>query len=127
MADPYGALCFASYFRYCHRGIEEFLRWLGLPPEEFFRNQKEGFGLPVVGASCEFLKPVKYGEQLRLLVSLLKVREKALTFGFLFRRAEGEEAVAKAQATMVAIDGNWKSRPLPERFTSALAGGEGQR
>ena len=50
--DPYGIVYFVSYFRYCHRGIEEFLRSLGLPPEETFRNVKEGFGLPIVEANA---------------------------------------------------------------------------
>jgi len=30
--DPYGIVYFVSYFRYCHRAIEEFLRACGLPP-----------------------------------------------------------------------------------------------
>jgi acyl-CoA thioester hydrolase len=119
--DPYGVVYFASYFRYCHHGIEEFLRRLGLPPHELFRNQEEGFGLPVVGASCDFYRPVKYGEHLRLLVSILKAKEKALTFRFLFCRKEQDELVAKGEATIVAIDKNWKSRPLPERLTTAVA------
>jgi acyl-CoA thioester hydrolase len=118
--DPYGVVYFASYFRYCHHGIEEFLRSLGLPPQELFRNQEEGFGLPVVGASCDFCKPVKYGEQILLAVSILNVKEKALTFRFLFHRKEKDELVARGQATIVAIDKNWKSRPLPDRLTAAL-------
>jgi len=36
---PYGIVYFVSYFRYCHRGIEEFLRNLGLAPENTFRNR----------------------------------------------------------------------------------------
>ncbi len=36
--DPYGIVYFVSYFRYCHQAIEEFLRAVGLPPEETFKN-----------------------------------------------------------------------------------------
>jgi acyl-CoA thioester hydrolase len=119
--DPYGVVYFASYFRYCHHGIEQLLRHLGLPPHELFRNQEEGFGLPVVGASCDFYRPVKYGEDLRLEVSVLKAKGKALTFLFQFFRNEKDELVAKGQATIVAIDRSWKSRMLPDRLTCALA------
>ena len=56
--DPYGVVYFASYFRYCHHGIEEFLKHHGLIPSEVFRNRAEGFGLPIVSARCDFLRPV---------------------------------------------------------------------
>ena len=36
--DPYGIVYFVSYFRYCHRAIEEFLRACDLAPEETFKN-----------------------------------------------------------------------------------------
>ena len=120
--DPYGVVYFASYFRYCHHGIEEFLRHVGLPPDEFFRNQEEGFGLPVVGAACDFLRPVKYGDELRLSVSVAKLKDKAITFGFQFYYAGTDQLVARGEATIVAIDPGWKARFLPERLRDAVAG-----
>ena len=120
--DPYGVVYFVSYFRYCHHGIEEFLRQLGLPPHQLFRNQEEGFGLPIVGAACDFYRPVKYGDELRLLVSVEKIKEKALTLGFRFYYKDQTELVAKGQATLVAIDRTWKSRPLPAKLQEALDG-----
>ena len=119
--DPYGVVYFASYFRYCHHGIEEFFRCLGLRPQELFRNQEEGFGLPIVGASCDFLKPIWYGDPLRLAVFVIHAKSKALTFGFHFYHAEKGELVAKGQATIVAIDKNWQSRGLPVQLKEALS------
>ena len=119
--DPYGVVYFASYFRYCHHGIEEFLRHVGLPPATVFRNQEEGFGLPVVGATCDFYRPVWYGETMVLLVSVLKVSNRAVTFGFRFHRPGKEELLAMGQATVVAIGSDWLSRALPERVREAVA------
>lgn len=118
--DPYGVVYFASYFRYCHHGIEEFLRTVGLPPHEQFRNQEEGYGLPVVGAACDFLRPMKYGDMLRLEVSVARVKEKAVTFGFHFYPANGTDVVARGHATIVAIDRSWRSRALPGALAEAL-------
>jgi acyl-CoA thioester hydrolase len=118
--DPYGVVYFASYFRYCHHGIEEFLRQSGLPPEEFFRNREEGFGLPVVGANCDFLKPVKYGDDLQLSVAVLRLKDKAVTFGFQFYYMGTDQLVAKGEATIVAIDRTWNARSLPERLRQAM-------
>ncbi len=118
--DPYGVVYFASYFRYCHHGIEEFLRHVGLPPHTVLRSSEEGYGLPVVGAACDFLKPVWYGETLRLRVFIVGARSKSVTFGFHFFRAAHDEVVARGQATIVTIDRNWQSRILPDQVKKAL-------
>ena len=118
--DPYGVVYFASYFRYCHQGIEEFLSHYGLPPHEVLKNETEGFGLPIVSASCDFLRAVRYGEKLRLRVSLSKLGEKSLTFDFRFYRQGDHDLLARGRATMVAIGADWRSRSIPERIRDAL-------
>ena len=112
--DPYGVVYFVSYFRYCHRGIEEFLRHLGLPPETIFRNREQRFGLPIVAADCRFLKPARYGEMLEMETSIKELKEKAIVFQFSFYRPPDPALLAEGTATCVAIDHTWKARALPE-------------
>ena len=101
--------------------VERSLRHVGLPPATVFRYQEEGFGLPVVGATCDFYRPVWYGETMVLLVSVLKVSNRAVTFEFRFHRPGKEDLLAKGQATVVAIGSDWLSRALPERVREAVA------
>lgn len=112
--DPYGVVYFVSYFRYCHRGIEEFLRHLGLAPETIFRNREKKFGLPIVAADCRFLKPARYGEMLEMETAIKEVKEKAIIFHFKFHRPPDSGLLAEGTATCVAIDHTWKARALPE-------------
>ncbi len=119
--DPYGIVYFVSYFRYCHRAIEEYLRACGLKPEETFKNVQEGFGLPIVEAWCRFRRPAKYGEVLRLETSIKELRPKAIIFQFEFYPEAGQELVAGGTATLVAIDSTWRARALPERLKKALS------
>ena len=112
--DPYGVVYFVSYFRYCHRGIEEFLRHLDLAPETIFRNREEKFGLPIVAADCRFLKPARYGEMLEMETSIKELKEKAIVFQFRFYRPPDTGLLAEGTATCVAIDHTWKARALPE-------------
>lgn len=111
--DPYGVVYFASYFRYCHHGIEAFLHRHGLPPHKYFRNTERGFGLPVVEASCRFLKPVRYGDRLWLDVSIKTAKSKSITFDFSFFEKESGQLVAKGEATIVAIGRDWRACELP--------------
>jgi acyl-CoA thioester hydrolase len=119
--DPYGIVYFASYFRYCHRAIEEFLRACGLKPEETFRNEAEKFGLPIVEAWCRFRRPARYGEILRIETGVKELRSKAVVFRFEFYPETGRELVAEGTAHLVAIGPDWQARELPERIKETLA------
>jgi acyl-CoA thioester hydrolase len=118
--DPYGIVYFVSYFRYCHRAIEEFLRSLGLPPEETFRNVTEGFGLPIVEAHGKFLRPTRYGDLLEIETRILELRSKAIIFHFRFFPSGGEQLVAEGTAHMVAISREWRAMAVPERVLRHL-------
>lgn len=120
--DPYGIVYFVSYFRYCHRAIEEYLRACGLRPEETFKNVQEGFGLPIVEAWCRFRRPTKYGEFLRMETQIQEMRAKAIIFRFEFYPETGRDLVAEGTANLVAIGPDWRGRQLPERLKRALTG-----
>jgi acyl-CoA thioester hydrolase len=119
--DPYGIVYFVSYFRYCHRAIEEFLRAVGLPPEETFKNTQEEFGLPIVEAWGRFRRPTKYGDLLRIETRIQEMRSKAILFRFEFYPETGRELLAEGTATLVAIGADWRARDLPERIKAALS------
>ncbi len=121
--DPYGIVYFVSYFRYCHRAIEEFLRALGLKPEETFKNVREGFGLPIVEAWCRFKRPARYGDVLVVETRVQELRPKAVIFRFEFYPETGRELLAEGTAHLVAIDREWRGRELPERIKAALSQG----
>ncbi len=122
--DPYGIVYFVSYFRYCHRAIEEFLRAVGLPPAETFKNVQEGFGLPIVEAWGRFRRPSQYGDLLRIETHIQEVRSKAVVFRFEFYPETGRDLLAEGSATLVAIGADWRARELPDRIKKALSQGE---
>lgn len=124
--DPYGIVYFVTYFRWCHRAIEEFLRAVGLKPEGTFRNVEEGFGLPVVEAWCRFRRPARYGDRLTIRTKVKELRERAVIFHFEFFPEQGQELLAEGTATLVAITRDWRARELPERVRQALQGPPGR-
>jgi len=119
--DPYGIVYFVSYFRYCHRAIEEYLRAVGLPPEDTFKNVAEGFGLPIVEAWGRFRRASRYGDTLRVETRVQEIRAKAIIFRFEFYPETGDELLAEGTANLVAIDSTWHPRDLPERVKKAVS------
>jgi acyl-CoA thioester hydrolase len=122
--DPYGIVYFVSYFRYCHRAIEEYLRALGLKPEETFKNVKEGFGLPITESWCRFRRPARYGDILRIETRVQEVRSQAVIFRFEFYPEKGDELLAEGTANLVAIGPDWKAKELPPSLKKALSQGK---
>jgi acyl-CoA thioester hydrolase len=119
--DPYGIVYFVSYFRYCHRAIEDFLRACGLPPEETFKNVPEGFGLPIVEAWGRFRRPSRYGDLLRLETRITEIQARSVLFRFEFFPETGRDLLAEGAATLVAIGPDWRARNLPDRLKTALS------
>jgi YbgC/YbaW family acyl-CoA thioester hydrolase len=120
--DPYGVVYFVAYFRYFHKGIEEFLRHIGIPPETFFRNKKEKYGMPKVAASCNFLAPASYGDLLEMHTSIKEIKEKAIVFQFQFYRPPETRLLAEGDVSFVAIDHTWKAIPLPKMIAEKIQG-----
>jgi acyl-CoA thioester hydrolase len=118
--DPYGIVYFVSYFRYCHRAIEEYLRDVGLPPEETFKNVQEGFGLPIVEAWGRFRRPSRYGDLLRVETRIQELRAKAIIFRFEFYPETGRDLLAEGTATLVVIGPDWRAKELPGKVMKAL-------
>jgi YbgC/YbaW family acyl-CoA thioester hydrolase len=118
--DPYGVVYFVAYFRYFHRGIEDFLRYIGISPKNFFRNKEEKFGMPKVAAACNFLAPAYYGDLLEMHTSIKEIKEKSVVFQFHFYRPPESRLLAEGSVTFVAIDQTWKAIPLPKLINEKI-------
>jgi len=112
--DPYGVMYFASFFKYAHQALENYLRDKGMPPEELFKNHDRNLGMPVVAAGGEFKKPIKYGEEVKLKVLPARRGVSSITFHVEFWQRK--EFCGSVDLVLVAIDRSWAPRRLPPEF-----------
>lgn len=118
--DPFGVVYFVSYFRYMKEALDEFLRARGLIPERTYRDGEAGRGFPVVGSSARFTAPARYGDLLRIEVSVQGWSEKSATFAFRVAREPEGEPVATGEITCAAIDREWRAVALPPEWRDRL-------
>jgi acyl-CoA thioester hydrolase len=120
--DPYGVAYFAAILDYFKRGMDEFLRSRGLPPDEVYRHVSRGTGFPVIGTQCRYRSPVRFDDLLILRTRLVRVEGKGATFGFsLFRTVAGkDELAAEGKISCRSIDASWKPIPIPKDLRKAL-------
>jgi YbgC/YbaW family acyl-CoA thioester hydrolase len=95
--DMAGIVHFANFFRFMESAEVEFLRSKGLSVALPWEGQKLGF--PRVAASCDYIKPVTFQDQVEVTVTLEKLGNKSVTYGFEFWK-DGE-LIAKGKVTSV--------------------------
>ena len=80
--DMAGIVHFSNFFRWMESAEVEYLRALGLSVKLPWEGQLLGF--PRVAASCDYVKPARFGDVMDIAVTVEKVGRKSVTYGFVF-------------------------------------------
>jgi acyl-CoA thioester hydrolase len=117
--DMAGIVHFANFFRYMEAAEHTFLRSLGLSVVMEYEGAK--YGLPRVSASCDYLRPARFGEELTITVAVEKLGRSSISYAFDFSR--GDEEIARGRVTAVFCrfdEGGPKAWEMPEAFRTKL-------
>jgi YbgC/YbaW family acyl-CoA thioester hydrolase len=82
--DMAGIVHFANFFRFMEAAEQEFLRSRGLSVALEWEGRAMGF--PRVAAACDYLKPARFEDVLDVAVTIDRVGNKSVTYGFEFSR-----------------------------------------
>lgn len=89
--DQMGVVYHGNYLTYFEVGRSEFFRKLGYPYKEL---EKEGVILPVIHASCEYILPAKYDDELFIRTYITELKGARLELQYkVIRIDEGEEKI----------------------------------
>jgi YbgC/YbaW family acyl-CoA thioester hydrolase len=116
-ADGEGIVFFGNYFRLAHRALEQYLPQIGIPWKIWFDN--ENWGIPLRKVECEYLSPLRPGQQFEAQIHVETLGDSSLTFGYTFF-FEGKP-VAKLKTVHVFIDRKLLSKiAIPEDLKKIL-------
>src|SRR5918999_6574639 len=83
--DRAGIVYYPVIFHYLHIAQEEFFaNHVGMPYHRLI--EEENLGFPTVADSSEFFKPIKYGDQVEILVDTSRVGRSSVVFEFTLYR-----------------------------------------
>ena len=109
-ADPAGILFFGHVGALAHDAYEAFVEHLGFSWREWFENPE--WAVPIRKTSCEYLKPMRAGEELTIVVGIEKIGESSITLNYDFR-CKGETH-AEMQIVHVFLDKKARAKmPIP--------------
>lgn len=122
--DMAGIVHFANFFRFMEAAEHAYLRSLGLSVVMEIDGGK--YGLPRVSASCDYLRPARFGDELTVEVAVVKLGRSSVTYAFDF--THGDEAIARGRVTAVFCRfdaGRPEACELPAEFRTKLDPGGG--
>lgn len=112
--DMAGIVHFTRFFVFMETAEHEFLRSLGTSVAIEWNGNKIGW--PRLAASCEYLRPLRFEDEVDIHLSVSKKGTKSLTYQFRFRH-EGED-IARGEVTTVCCVCNpgekLRAIPIPD-------------
>lgn len=109
--DMAGIVHFAQFFLFMESAEHEFLRSLGTSVDTEWGGNKIGW--PRLSASCEYLKPVKFEDELEIRLTIGRKGTKSLTYHFVFMKDDVEIAHGQLTAVCCICNPGEKLRAIP--------------
>jgi acyl-CoA thioester hydrolase len=120
--DMAGIAHFSNFFRWMEAAEVEFLRSRGLSVKMPWEGMTIGF--PRVAATCDYLRPARFEDLLEIAVTLERLGEKSVTYGFAFASSGHELAKGKVTSVCCRVVGEhqYESIPIPAGYRARLEG-----
>lgn len=111
--DAGGIAHFARFFVFMEGAEHELLRALGVDPGAQRTPGGPLIGWPRVAASCEFLSPVRFGDEIEIHLQVLRVGRTSLSFGFALSHDGRPVARGRTTTVCAVLDAPEGIQPIP--------------
>jgi len=109
--DMAGIVHFARFFVFMEAAEHEFLRSLGLSVH--LERDGDTISWPRLGASCEYLSPIRFEDRLNIHLRIARKGTKSLTYAFDFAHGEVEVAHGELKVVCCVCNLGEKMRAIP--------------
>ena len=120
--DMAGIMHFSAFFKYMESAEHELLRHVGL---SVVASDAQGpIGFPRVGASCDFLSPVRFEDILDIEVLVNGMSDRSITYQFDFQHQGRQVASGKMTSVCCRLNPGSapSSIPIPDWIANKLKG-----
>jgi YbgC/YbaW family acyl-CoA thioester hydrolase len=99
--DMAGIVHYANFFRYMESAEHAFFRSLGF--SIVTREVDPPVGWPRVHASCDYVEPLRFEDEIEIHLLVKEKKSKALRYEFRFRKLGGEQPVEVARGALTVV------------------------
>jgi len=120
--DMAGVVHFARFFIFMETAEHQMLTGLGVRPGSYRDASGRSFAWPRVTATCDYLAPARYGDELDIRVTVERLGRSSLTYGFDLSCGPVRVAQGRITAVCCALEegGVMTPVPLPEALVERL-------
>lgn len=115
--DTMGVVYYANYFVWFEVGRCELLRSLGWSYREL---EAEGTSLPVIDASCHYVTPCRYDDELEVQTEGSLLSPARLAFDYRILRVSDHQLAVSGRTVHASVNRQGKPCRLPERIRTAF-------
>ncbi|MDT3697275.1 MAG: thioesterase family protein [Ignavibacterium sp.] len=106
--DPAGIIFYSRIFEFCHSAYEEMISSFNLK-ENFWMN--ENYVVPIIHSESEYVKPIKYGDEISIIVQVSQLRDSSFELMYTIKR--GKTLCSHVKTVHVFVDKkNWKKKEI---------------
>jgi len=117
--DLAGVLHFANYYRFMEEA--EHAMWRSLGESVIFRDSDQEISWPRVSTACEYFAPAHFEDELVLMISVVSVGDRSVTYEIEFYKDDTRLALGKTTAVCCSMrDGVFKTISIPARLRAML-------
>lgn len=119
--DAAGILHFSTYYLYMESAEAELFRQLGFPL--LWSDKDTSSGFPRVDSQCSFLRPLVFGELVRIELSIAEISPSTIHFNFRFFKENGRRCAEGKLVTTCATrlpSGKLAGQSMPDDLYKAL-------
>lgn len=116
--DQAGVVYHANYLIWFEVGRVELCREYGFNYRDM--EVHDDALLPVTEVRATYRQPAKYDDQILIRTRLLKLRSRAIAFGYEIRRAADGQLLATGETHHIVINNAGHARALPSQYAALL-------
>ena len=117
--DQMGVVYYANYFVWMEIGRTDFCKYSGFSYRDL--EKEENAFIAVVEATCRYLAPARYDEEITVTTTLARSSRRVVEFTYTIQNQKDLLAEGKTLHVVVGRDG--RPRSMPDRYFELLQGG----
>ncbi|PWU05673.1 MAG: 4-hydroxybenzoyl-CoA thioesterase [Verrucomicrobia bacterium] len=99
--DMAGIVHFSNYFRWMESAETELFRQLQIPIAK--REDSIISGWPKVETNCTFIAPLRFQDQVEIVLTIKEIKNHSLCYNFHFYKIENEKKTEAAKGSMTTV------------------------